>query len=82
VQAVAVDTRVVDCAHVPLETFAYGPPDDVLRRTRYPPCAGNPDDAPQLRDKLVAAGFEAVPAPGVLSVTAWARPVPETDVVV
>jgi hypothetical protein len=76
------DTKVITWLHVPLETFEDGPPDDVLRKTRYPPSAGNPDDASQDRDRLVVVGFEALPAPGVFSVMACARPVPLPEVVV
>ena len=78
---VAADTNVIAWLHVPLETFAYGPADVVLRKTRYPPPDGSPGDAPHDRAKLVAVGLAAVPAPAVFNVTAWAVPVPLPEVV-
>jgi hypothetical protein len=82
VHDVAAETKVVTWLHVPLETFEYGPPDDVLRKTRYPPPGGNPDDASQVRVRLVAVGFEALPALGEFSVTACACPVPPPGAIV
>ena len=76
------ETKVITWLHVPLETFEYGPPDDVLRKTRYPPAGGNPDDASQDRDRLVVVGFETLPAPGEFSVTACACPVPLPEAMV
>jgi hypothetical protein len=81
VQEVAVDTSVVAWLQVPLETFANGPPEEVLRTTKYPPCAGKPDAAPQDSVRLVVVGFDALPTPGALSVTACACPVPPPGVV-
>jgi hypothetical protein len=82
VHDVPAETKVITWLHVPLESFAYGPSDDVLRKTRYPPPGGNPDDAPQDRERLVVVGFEALPGPGVFSVTACTRAVPFPEAVV
>jgi hypothetical protein len=81
-QEIAGDTNVVACWHDPLETFSKGPPDDVLRKTRYPPPGGRPDDVTQLRERLVDVASAAVPAPGAFSVIACACPVPSPETVV
>jgi hypothetical protein len=82
VHDVAAETTVITWLHAPPESFEYGPPDDVLRKTRYPPPGGNVDNASQDSDRLVVVAFEAPPAPGVFSATACACPVPFPEAVV